>query len=61
MEPMSILAGLECLLGPAGEAGNKRRFFTEAADPFSGGVPFFSNPNGLGSLDLAFADCVDAM
>lgn len=56
------LGGAECLLGPAGEAGNDSRFFTELTDgddPFSGvGVAFFSNPDelGLANRDRAFVD-----
>ena len=60
MELVSTLGGPECLLGPAGEAGNERRFFAELPDAFSG-VPFFSRPNGLGNRDLALVDSVDAM
>ena len=57
-ELVSTLGGPECRLGLAGEAGNERRFL---ADPFSGVVVPFSSPNGLGNLDLAFADCVITM
>lgn len=57
---ISTLGGPECLLFPAGDGENESRFFAEPADPLSG-VPFFSNPNGLGNRDLAFVDCVGAM
>lgn len=60
MELMLFLAGLECLFDPAGEEWNERRFFTEPAVPFSG-VPFVSDPRGLDSRDLAFADAVGVM
>lgn len=57
----STLGGPECLLGPTEEGENESRFFAEPTDDSFSGVPFFSNPNGLGSRDLALADCVGAM
>ena len=52
----SSLGGPECLLVPAEEGENESRFFADPTDAFSG-VPLI--PNGLGSLDLAFAEFVD--
>lgn len=63
MELESTLGGPECLLGPAGDAENDSRFFADVTDPFSEGVPFFSDwfELGVANLDLAFVDFVGVM
>lgn len=51
----SALAAAECLRGATGDEPEKDILFFAGPDDFSG------VPNGLGSLDLALADSVDAM